>query len=69
MISNEKFKYYDHLINCKNGIFNMHENTFHPHTIENHYRKFGYYPFNQLDVDYRRGFKCPLIDKFIKEIF
>ena len=69
LLSKRVFRLYHHLINCKNGIFDINQCTFIPHKVKNPYKDKGYFPFIQLATDYNPDAKCPRIDEFIKQIF
>ena len=50
-----------YIINLKNGLFNVHENTLKPHTPE-------YYSTVQLNVSYRPEAECPRFRQYLKEV-
>jgi len=50
-----------HLINLKNGIYDLETDTLEPHSPE-------YFFFNQLPVEYDPEADCPKIKKFLKEV-
>lgn len=68
--SMDKFYLRRELINLRNGIILQKENglIFKSHDILKREGKI-LYTFNQLPVDYKRGAKCPILDKILPEIF
>jgi P4 family phage/plasmid primase-like protien len=50
-----------HLINVKNGIFDMKKNELIPHSPD-------YFFLNQIPVEYKPDAKCPHIENFVREI-
>ena len=50
-----------HLINVKNGIYNMATKKLEPHTPEHFF-------LNQIPVEYHKDSKCPRIEKFMEQV-
>ncbi len=51
------------IINCPNGYYNIRTDEFIKHNKDNPFKS-----FIQIPINYKPDAKCPIIDKFIKEV-
>lgn len=57
----DTFNRQPHLINLENGIFNLRDNTLHPHSPE-------VLSTIRIPVEYDAAARCPAIEKFLSEV-